>query len=208
MIVTPRDAGEAVVQFTATDPSGLTATQTFDVVVFPAPDPSSFDIFVHFFDDSLTTSSQREPVTQAMGRARERWEDVITGNLPSGRLYDTVERCPRENTTRYSVHIDDLLVFVRVDSLLAPGTNSLSKTLARAGPCGYREDIGLPGLGVIPLTSPLSVDKTCTTLLCTRSVTRSALERFGKRLTILRNQPSLMALAGSSGILTSTARRQ
>lgn len=137
--VTPRGAGEAVVQVTATDPWGLSASQYFGAIVFPEPDRSSFDI------DGFVVSgtpSQRVTAGVALGRAIERWEEVITGDLPEARMQGAIDWCGGDY--HYSVNADDLMFFAYIDEIDGAGG-----TLARAGPCAVRRGSQLPTVATI-----------------------------------------------------------
>jgi hypothetical protein len=88
-------------------------------------------------------------VRAAFDRARARWEQVITGNLPefalTGANQVEANACGITHPAVNEV-VDDLLIFVEVVPIDGPG-----KVLGSAGPCMVRAANGLPILGVVKL---------------------------------------------------------
>lgn len=86
----------------------------------------------------------------AFTNARQRWEEVITGNLPSVQMNITAGECKDEAGKALVDHpainevVDDLLVYVQVDSIDGPGG-----ILGTAGPCFIRNTSRLPVFGIM-----------------------------------------------------------
>lgn len=120
--------GSATVSITATDPEGLSATETFGVTV---EDHHSFDMWLAF------TSSVTEAQRVRIGAARDAWESVVRWT----ELDDVAVSNPRclGLVRRSAVTVDDHLAMVHVDSIDGPGG-----TLAFAGYCYFRRSDGTP----------------------------------------------------------------
>ena len=86
----------------------------------------------------------------AFESARVRWEEVITGDLPSLQLDIAAGACKDKDGNALVEHpaineqIDDLLVYVQIDSIDGPG-----KVLGSAGPCFIRSTSRLPVFGIM-----------------------------------------------------------
>jgi hypothetical protein len=86
----------------------------------------------------------------AFTNARLRWQQVITGNLPSVQLNIPANACkdPDGNTLvatpALNEVVDDLLVYVQIDSIDGPG-----RVLGSAGPCFIRGTSRLPVFGIM-----------------------------------------------------------
>jgi hypothetical protein len=106
-------------------------------VSFTATGTSSFTITLQFLGSS--TATQR----QAFIDAESRWESLITGDLEDIPLQAPADSCgtgsPAVNQT-----IDDLLIFVKVETIDGPGG-----VLGSAGPCYIRNSNGLSVLGTM-----------------------------------------------------------
>ena len=108
----PLAEGEAELEVTATDPEGLRATQTVAVTVARAPDPDRFNIELIFgagFEDK-----HRE----AIRRAADRWEEVVTGDLPDIPVDGHLQYCLRHPGPRVVGSIDDVVIRVYVAELV------------------------------------------------------------------------------------------
>ena len=92
------------------------------------------------------TEAQR----QAFTNARIRWGQVITGDLPPVQMNVPAGACQDADGNALVDHpavnevIDDLLVFVQVDSIDGPGG-----VLGSAGPCYIRNSSRLPVFGIM-----------------------------------------------------------
>ena len=112
---------------------------------------SDFNIELVFLN-SVLTSSQPDSVKKVVQQAATRWESVITGDLPevdhsSNPCDVTIETKKYTNPPiRVDDVVDDLRVFVHVDSIDGPGG-----TLAQAGPLELRDSLLLPVIAVIIL---------------------------------------------------------
>lgn len=86
----------------------------------------------------------------AFTNARTRWEDIITGDLPAIRLDIPAAACEDAEGNALVDHpavneaVDDLLVYVQVDSIDGPG-----QVLGSAGPCFIRGGSRLPVFGIM-----------------------------------------------------------
>ena len=85
----------------------------FALTVLPAPDPRSFDIDLVFVGP---TSEETRSVALQMA---ERWTEVITGDLRDVPVPENVVPCLTVEH-RFHATVDDLLVFVEVESLGGP----------------------------------------------------------------------------------------
>jgi hypothetical protein len=88
-------------------------------------------------------------VRAAFESARQRWQEIITGNLPefslTGANQVAANACGINHPAVNEV-VDDILIFAEVVPIDGPG-----KVLGSAGPCYVRGSSGLPILGVIKL---------------------------------------------------------
>lgn len=88
----------------------------------------------------------------AFRNARVRWEEVISGNLPSVQMDIPAAACKDADGNALVNHpavnevVDDLLVYVQIDSIDGPG-----KVLGSAGPCFIRSTSRLPVFGIMRL---------------------------------------------------------
>ena len=102
---------------------------------------SSFDIELHYVGYE-PTPAQRDVFRQAA----EVWERVITRGL-SDRFIDSSETtCEDGDASLFGAHIDDLLVYVRLEGIDGPGG-----ALAEAGPCWTRLPSHLPFIGTVTI---------------------------------------------------------
>lgn len=97
---------------------------------------SSFNIEFRY----LTPVSERQRA--AFDRAAARWRQVIVGEL-SNITASRDSFCGLENSALNEV-VDDLLIFVMIDSIDGPGD-----ILGSAGPCTIRSSNGIPVLGAM-----------------------------------------------------------
>jgi hypothetical protein len=88
----------------------------------------------------------------AFTNARLRWQQIITGNLPSVQMNIPAGACKDQDGTTIVNHpavnelVDDLLVYVQIDSIDGPGG-----VLGTAGPCFIRQTSRLPVFGIMLL---------------------------------------------------------
>ena len=151
MTLTPRAEGSASVVVTATDPNGWSASQELHLTVLPAPDPRSFDI------DLVFVGPATEEIRSAALRMAERWTEVITGDLRDVPVPDNVVPCLTVEH-RFHATVDDLVVFVEVESLDGPaGAGGSCLTRDRYTPYEARRHHGssLPYMGSILLDTEL-----------------------------------------------------
>ena len=91
-----------------------------------------------------------DPHRAAFENARLRWTQVIAGNLPALQMDIPAGACKDEDGNALVDHpavnemVDDLLVYVQIDSIDGPG-----KVLGSAGPCYIRSSSRLPVFGVM-----------------------------------------------------------
>lgn len=79
----------------------------------------------------------------AFERARERWEEVVRGDLEAVFVDTDPDDCI-EGSPALEEEVDDLLIFARTDSIDGEGG-----VVAQAGPCILRDGNDLPVVGVI-----------------------------------------------------------
>lgn len=98
--------------------------------------------------------------------AIRRWEEVLTGDLPNGTIPRTLfgaSSCGGFGRDANGAAVDDVLVLVDIDDIDGPG-----QVLARAGPCGIRDD-DLPFAGVLTLDTadllPITGTQTLTAII-------------------------------------------
>jgi hypothetical protein len=104
------------------------------------------------FNMDLRFVSEPSPaIRTAFEQARARWQQVITGKLPSFALTGSnqvqANACGIDHPAVNEV-VDDLLILVQIVPIDGPG-----KILGSAGPCMIRGSNNLPILGVIKLDS-------------------------------------------------------
>ena len=133
--------GTTTMSVTATDPGGLSATDSWDVTVVVAV-PETFDIELGF--TSFVTETQKEHIRAA----RDSWASILAATELSDIAFNREVDCFGLTTTVGTV--DDHLVLVDVTDI-----DGVSGTLARAGYC-YRRAIG--GFPVGPIVSAIQFD--------------------------------------------------
>ena len=101
---------------------------------------SSFDIELHY-PGREPTPAQRDVFRQAA----EVWESVITRGL-SDRFIDSSEATCGDGPSLFGTHIDDLLVYIRLE-----GIDGRGGALAEAGPCDLRDPSQLPFNGTVTI---------------------------------------------------------
>ena len=151
MTLTPRSEGYGSAVVTAADPNGWSASQELPLTVLPAPDPRSFDIDLVFVGP---TSEETRSVALQMA---ERWTEVITGDLRDVPVPSNVVPCLTVDH-RFHATVDDLLVFVEVESLGGPaGGGASCLTRDRYTPFEARRHDGssLPYMGFVLLDTEL-----------------------------------------------------
>ena len=93
------------------------------------------------FDLELWWLGPADPaVQQAFADAEERWESIITGDLPDDYALIPAYSCGVNPDVDRP--LDDLLIFVSITPIDGPGG-----VLGQAGPCFYHEVGGLPAVG-------------------------------------------------------------
>ena len=137
--VVPAGAGSATVTMTATDPDGLTARSSFPVGVRGAS-PGSYDI------DLLLIDEVSPSIQAAFDDAVEYWSSILADNeLPDVSLAGDFDLGCAWLTTRQTLPtIDELVIVAAVSEI-----DGALGILARAAPCGVREDGGLPFMGAM-----------------------------------------------------------
>ena len=120
--------------------AGTTATR-YDLAVLlfdPTAEDRSFDIDLRFLGTEATPGQAR-----TIRAAADTWERVITRGLPPRNvLASDAWQCEPGDPSLFGVHIDDLLINIRMQPIDGPGA-----VLAVAGPCRVRAENGLPYLG-------------------------------------------------------------
>ncbi len=132
----PRSVDTTEVEVAATDPGGLRAMHRFRTWVVPAPDPSAFNIELHF-GPGFTPAEEA-----TIRRAADRWMEAVTGDLPDIPVNDVLHRYCKSDAVgaRILGVIDDLLIRVTIHS-------RVGNSAAVASLCGGREETGLAFLG-------------------------------------------------------------
>ncbi len=134
-------AGSTTMSVTATDPGGLSATDSWDVTVL-APVPETFSIELAFTDN--VTDAQKEDIRAA----RDTWESILAATELFDVTFNQVVECLGLSAPLDTV--DDHVVFVDVTGIDGP-----TGTLARATYCHYRI---LNGVAAGPVTSAIEFD--------------------------------------------------
>lgn len=124
---------------TATAQGGALGTITFNATALPTSSPYNIDVRVV---GTLTAAEQ-----SAVDAAVTRWRVVVSGDLPSTSVNVAAGSCI-DPQPAFSGTVDDLVIFVAIDSIDGPGN-----ILGGAGPCILRATGGLPSLGGIELDS-------------------------------------------------------
>jgi hypothetical protein len=79
--------------------------------------------------------------------AAGRWSQAIVGDLPSARATNLdVSECTGVEGKRFNGTIDDILIYVQVDSI-----DGVGGVLGSAGPCFIRNNSGSPVIGIVRL---------------------------------------------------------
>lgn len=97
---------------------------------------SSFDIELRYPGTPPSAAVQT-----AFNNARDRWQQLVFGDVPGQFINQSVEGCAT-GAGSMNETVDDLVIFVRVDSIDGPGG-----TLGQAGPCFIRPSGSLPFVG-------------------------------------------------------------
>ena len=93
------------------------------------------------FDLELQWLTAADPaVQQAFADAEERWEAIVTGDLPDD--YALIPAYSCGGNPDVDRPLDDLLIFVTITPIDGPGG-----VLGQAGPCYYHDVGGLPAIG-------------------------------------------------------------
>jgi hypothetical protein len=103
--------------------------------------PGGYNIELRFL---VTPSASQQ---NAFVQAKQRWESVITGDIPQWSLTAQSQPCGPITLPAFSAEpVDDLIIYVQVDSIDGPG-----EILGSAGPCYLRPSSGFPILGIMRL---------------------------------------------------------
>ena len=129
--IEPRAEGEVELVVEARDPRGLRASQRMRVVVAPPANPDRFDIHLLFGRDFP------EAFRTQVRRAADRWEEVVTGDLPDVPF----SHLERNGGPRLEGTVDDLVIIN--DYQYGDFYSAL------AGDCAVREESKLTLCGVI-----------------------------------------------------------
>ena len=112
--------------------------QDYPWIADGAADPS-FDIELRYLGGAPT------PAQKAVFRgAADVWERVITRGLPDRLIDSSQATCEAGDPSLFGTYIDDLLVYIRLESLDGP-----HGALAEAGPCLLRDPGWLPFIGTV-----------------------------------------------------------
>lgn len=98
---------------------------------------SSFDIELRYLGTPPSAAVQT-----AFNDARDRWQQLVFGDVPNVTLNAAAGSCGSNSPVINNETIDDLAIFVTVDSIDGPGG-----TLGQAGPCYVRNSDSLPIVG-------------------------------------------------------------
>ena len=101
----------------------------------------SFDIELRYLG-TAPTAAQRDVFRQAA----DAWERVITRGLPDRFIDSSHATCEASDPSLFGAHIDDLLVYIRLELLDGP-----RGALAEAGPCLMRDPGWLPYIGTVTI---------------------------------------------------------
>ncbi len=113
---------------------------TFNATGTGAGPSPAYDIVVRFNSGSSPTAAQQ----QAFETAEARWEEVVIGDLPDVSVNRPAGTC--SSTSPINETVDDLLIFVTIESIDGPGG-----VLGSAGPCLIRSGANLPLAGSMRL---------------------------------------------------------
>jgi len=122
----------------AANPVSFSATATSSGGSGGSGGGSGFDIEVRFNAGSSPTAAQRD----AFEDAESRWEQVVTGDLPSVPVDRPAGTCTSSDPIAGT--IDDLVIFVTLETIDGPGG-----VLGTAGPCMVRSGSKLPLAGMM-----------------------------------------------------------
>jgi hypothetical protein len=122
------------------------------VASVPSLDPVTFNLTScgAYCIDIRYVGTISQSLRAAFTNARQRWEQVIVGDLPPVQLNIAAGACkdanddPLVNHPAINETIDDLLIYIQVDSIDGPGG-----ILGSAGPCFIRNASRLPLFGVM-----------------------------------------------------------
>jgi hypothetical protein len=162
--------------------SGEEVAFSYDIV-----EGGSFNIDIRFMG-----GTPNAVVLAAFQNARERWQRIITGNLPNVQFTQSAGTCAGVAYPALDEVVDDLIIFVLVTAIDGPGG-----TLGSAGPCWLRgEPSGLPVIGGIRLDSD-DLDRMATN----GTLTDVILHEIGHVLGIgtLWSRPQFSLLQGAGG---------
>ncbi|HSK19308.1 MAG TPA: leishmanolysin-related zinc metalloendopeptidase [Longimicrobiales bacterium] len=146
--VTTNNSGTASVTWTLGPEPGVNTL----VATVPGLDPVTFTVTTCgvFCIDIRYVGTVSAAQEAAFTNARLRWQQVITGDLPNVQMNIPAGACKDADGEALVDHpavnevVDDLLVYVQVDSIDGPG-----KVLGSAGPCYIRNTSRLPVFGIM-----------------------------------------------------------
>jgi hypothetical protein len=122
-----------------------TGTQQVTAAVASTPLTASFSVIgVSPFKIELSFNSQPTPTQQqAFAAAQQRWQTLITSELPDVALSAPASTCG-PNSPAIQRQVDDVMILIDLEPIDGPGG-----TLGESGPCYIRNTSSLPVLGVM-----------------------------------------------------------
>lgn len=110
--------------------------------------PTNFTNSTGFNIDFMFNDQMPEGYKAIFYAAAQRWEKVITNDLPDTITFSKNKDCYDNYLPVENVTVDDLLIYITVKPI-----DGVGKVLAKAGPCvfSYHENITYPRLGTISI---------------------------------------------------------
>ena len=145
--LTGATAGETTLTLTATDPEGLTATQTSQVRVIDRSGGSGFSLSIEYLPSATSA------VRAAIGRAASRWESILSATDFIDVTANSAFTCTLRGvsyTVSVGTFVDDIVIAVGAGEI--DGSESPS-VAASAGLCATRTGTYTPAIGVIVFDS-------------------------------------------------------
>ncbi|MDE2981350.1 MAG: hypothetical protein OXU74_09155 [Gemmatimonadota bacterium] len=139
--------GETTLTLTATDPEGLTATQTSRLTVIGRGGGSGFSLTIEYL------SSATRAVRTAIDRAAARWESILSATDFADATANSAFTCTLRGvsyTVSVGTFVDDIVIAVGAGEI--DGSESPS-VAASAGLCATRSGSNTPAIGVIVFDS-------------------------------------------------------
>ena len=147
--------------------SGASATG-YDLAVWlldPTESDTSFDIELRYLGTQPTTAQK-----EIFRTAADVWEDVITGDLSRGVIYDSRFECEEGDPSAFGDSVDDLRIDIRLQRIDGP-----RGTLAIAGPCVVR-------VGGLPLIGDVAIDTSDLARIGTEGLRRTVVHEIAHAL--------------------------